>query len=209
MTGNMASADYDIITVGGGLAGSALAKGMAEHGARVLVLEREAEFRDRVRGEAIMPWGVPDLRALGLYDTVMNAGGHPLTFWDGYQDGSRSGHRNLERTTPSREPVLACFHPNLQEAALQAAIDAGAVVRRGARLGARLVDISGNVQVAGTANPSPVVIPLIYRHSFEDGNPHRHRSLQRPHGENIRPVGGRSRRQDFPSTNLGRVPSQP
>ena len=145
----MASNAYDITIVGGGLAGSALAKGMAEHGARVLVLEREMEFRDRVRGEAIMPWGVPELRALGLYDTVLNAGGHPLAFWDGYQDGSRSGHRNLERTTPCREPVLACFHPNLQEALLQAAIDAGAEVRRGARL----LDITAN------GNPSPFVIP--------------------------------------------------
>jgi 2-polyprenyl-6-methoxyphenol hydroxylase-like FAD-dependent oxidoreductase len=145
----MASTAYDITIVGGGLAGSALAKGMAEHGARVLVLEREMEFRDRVRGEAIMPWGVPELRALGLYDTVLNAGGHPLAFWDGYQDGSRSGHRNLERTTPCREPVLACFHPNLQEALLQAAIDAGAEVRRGARL----LDITAN------GNPSPFVIP--------------------------------------------------
>ena len=145
----MAFVDYDIITVGGGLAGSALAKGMAEHGARVLVLEREMAFRDRVRGEAIMPWGVPELRALDLYDTVMDAGGHPLTFWDGYQDGSRSGHRNLERTTPCGEPVLACFHPNLQEAVLQAAIDAGAEVRRGARL----VDIAAN----GNSSPSSVI----------------------------------------------------
>ena len=145
----MAPADYDIIIVGGGLAGSALAKGMAERGARVLVLEREAEFRDRVRGEAIMPWGVPELRALGLYDTVLNAGGHPLAFWDGYQDGSRSGHRDLARTTPSGELVLACFHPDLQEALLQAAIDAGAEVRRGARL----------LDIAGNGNPSPVVIP--------------------------------------------------
>ena len=151
----MASADYDIIIVGGGLAGSALAKGMAEHGARVLVLERETAFRDRVRGEAIMPWGVPELRALGLYDTVMNAGGHPLTFWDGYQDGSRSGHRNLERTTPSGESVLACYHPDLQEAVLQAAIDAGAEVRRGARL----VDISGTGNPSPSATSPPSVIP--------------------------------------------------
>lgn len=143
----MPNGHHDIIVVGGGLAGSALAKGMAEQGARVLVLEREAAFRDRVRGEAIMPWGVPELRALGLYEMVMNAGGNPLTFWDGYQDGSRSGHRNLERTTPSGEPVLACFHPNLQEAMLQAAIDVGAEVRRGARL----VGISGN------GNPSVTV----------------------------------------------------
>ena len=151
----MASNAYDITIVGGGLAGSALAKGMAEHGARVLVLEREMEFRDRVRGEAIMPWGVPELRALGLYDTVLNAGGHPLAFWDGYQDGSRSGHRNLERTTPCREPVLACFHPNLQEALLQAAIDAGAEVRRGARL----LDITANGNPSPFVIPSPAVIP--------------------------------------------------
>ena len=159
----MASADYDIIIVGGGLAGSALAKGMAEHGARVLVLERETAFRDRVRGEAIMPWGVPELRALGLYDTVINAGGHPLTFWDGYQDGSRSGHRNLEKTTPCGEPAMACYHPNLQEAVLHAAIDAGAEVRRGARL----VGISGlgnpitpyGNPTTGTGNLPPSVIP--------------------------------------------------
>jgi menaquinone-9 beta-reductase len=49
----MASRTYDIITVGGGLAGSALAKVMAEHGASVLVLEKETHFRDRVRGESM------------------------------------------------------------------------------------------------------------------------------------------------------------
>lgn len=55
---------YDLIIVGGGLAGSALAAGMAETGARVLVLEREREFRDRVRGEGMHPWGVSEVRAL-------------------------------------------------------------------------------------------------------------------------------------------------
>jgi flavin-dependent dehydrogenase len=44
-------AEYDIITIGGGLAGAALAKVLAERGLRVLVLERETTFRDRVRGE--------------------------------------------------------------------------------------------------------------------------------------------------------------
>ena len=44
---------YDIITVGGGLGGATLAKAMAAQGARVLVLEREVHFKDRVRGEQI------------------------------------------------------------------------------------------------------------------------------------------------------------
>jgi flavin-dependent dehydrogenase len=43
---------YDIVTIGGGLAGASLAKVMAERGVRVLVLERDTRFKDRVRGEA-------------------------------------------------------------------------------------------------------------------------------------------------------------
>ena len=33
--------DYDLIVVGGGIAGSTLAMNMAEHGASVLILENE------------------------------------------------------------------------------------------------------------------------------------------------------------------------
>jgi flavin-dependent dehydrogenase len=58
---------YDLITVGGGIGGAALAGAMAEHGARVLVLERETRFKDRVRGEGLLPWGVGEARTLGLY----------------------------------------------------------------------------------------------------------------------------------------------
>jgi choline dehydrogenase-like flavoprotein len=47
----MASDKYDIVTVGGGLGGAALTKTMTEQGARVLVLERERQFKDRVRGD--------------------------------------------------------------------------------------------------------------------------------------------------------------
>ena len=45
----MASCDYDLIIIGGGVGGSALAAGMAAAGARTLVLEAETSFRDRVR----------------------------------------------------------------------------------------------------------------------------------------------------------------
>ena len=62
---------YDIIVVGGGLGGATLAKAMAEHGARVLVLERERRFKDRVRGEATWPWGVAELKPLGVYQVLI------------------------------------------------------------------------------------------------------------------------------------------
>ncbi len=56
----MRGTNYDLILVGGGLGGAALAFAMARHGARVLVVEREVTFRDRVRGEGVAPWGVAE-----------------------------------------------------------------------------------------------------------------------------------------------------
>jgi NADPH-dependent 2,4-dienoyl-CoA reductase/sulfur reductase-like enzyme len=47
---------YDLVIIGGGIAGSSLACSMAKAGARVLLLESEIEFRDRVRGEILCPW---------------------------------------------------------------------------------------------------------------------------------------------------------
>lgn len=70
---------YDLIIIGGGIGGSALAGTMARAGWSVLLLERQAQYDDRVRGEWIAPWGVAEVRRLGLYDLLMSAGGHHIT----------------------------------------------------------------------------------------------------------------------------------
>jgi len=49
---------YDVVIVGGGIAGCALATTLARGGLAVGVLERDPEPVDRVRGEFIAPWGV-------------------------------------------------------------------------------------------------------------------------------------------------------
>ena len=125
--------DYDIIVIGGGVGGSALAAGMAAAGAKALVLEAEESFRDRVRGEAVMPWGVAEARLIGLDSVFEQVAANPLPFWDSYQGPDRSGHRDLTRTTLVKEPVMACYHPVLQDALLQRAEQSGAEVWRGAR----------------------------------------------------------------------------
>jgi 2-polyprenyl-6-methoxyphenol hydroxylase-like FAD-dependent oxidoreductase len=126
--------DYDIITVGGGLGGSALAKVMAERGYKVLVVERETQFKDRVRGEYMAPWGVAETQELGIYDLLMaNGGYHPLIF-DGRFMQAPLGDRDLSQTTPQGVHGLAMYHPELQEVLLRAAEDAGAEVRRGVKV---------------------------------------------------------------------------
>ena len=128
------SYDYDLIIIGGGVGGSALAAGMAAAGTRSLLLEAEESFRDRVRGEAVMPWGVAEARLMGIDAVMERAGASPLSFWDSYQGTDRSGRRDLTRTTLVKEPVMACYHPALQTALLQHAEESGAEVWRGARV---------------------------------------------------------------------------
>src|SRR6188768_4262744 len=65
----------DVVIAGGGIAGSALAAVLARGNIEVAVLERDLEPADRVRGESMVPWGVIELRRLGLYDALVGAGG--------------------------------------------------------------------------------------------------------------------------------------
>jgi menaquinone-9 beta-reductase len=125
-------ATYDLITVGGGLGGAALAYAMAEHGARVLVLERETQFKDRVRGEGITPWGVEEARQLGIYDMLLASCGHELKYANTRFGSLQLPLRDLVETTSYRVPELSFYHPAMQEALLASAGAKGAEIRRGA-----------------------------------------------------------------------------
>jgi 2-polyprenyl-6-methoxyphenol hydroxylase-like FAD-dependent oxidoreductase len=122
----MATTDYDVITVGGGLGGASVAKVIAEAGLRVLVTERERTFKDRIRGEFLAPWGVAEAQKLGLYELFMEKCGHeqPFIIFGGI-------FRDYRATTPQQLPALTFFHAAMQEIVLNAAQRAGAEVRRG------------------------------------------------------------------------------
>jgi 2-polyprenyl-6-methoxyphenol hydroxylase-like FAD-dependent oxidoreductase len=78
---------FDLVIVGSGIGGSALACAMAEAGASVLVLERSEVFEDLVRGEWLAPWGVTEAMRLGLLDRLLAAGGHFLARHVTYGEG--------------------------------------------------------------------------------------------------------------------------
>jgi 2-polyprenyl-6-methoxyphenol hydroxylase-like FAD-dependent oxidoreductase len=127
----MTKSIYDIITVGGGLGGSALAKVIAERGARVLVLEREKQFKDRVRGEQMGCWGVGEARELGIYELLRDACGHEVRWWQTYLGGTPLEPQDCIAESVQHAPQFMFYHPAMQEVLLQAAVDAGAQVRRG------------------------------------------------------------------------------
>jgi menaquinone-9 beta-reductase len=85
----MATYDFDVITVGGGLGGAALARTLAMHGLRVLVTERERHFKDRIRGEWMAPWGVAETKKLGIYDLLRETCAHEQPFFHFWVMGRR------------------------------------------------------------------------------------------------------------------------
>jgi menaquinone-9 beta-reductase len=122
---------HDIIVVGGGLAGAAFGGAMAQKGASVLVLEREAEFKDRIRGEILSVWGVAELQKLGLDDLMRTTCGRELRWFDTYFAGALIAHRDLVVTSALGLHSINWIHHEMEEVLLCAAADAGAEVRRG------------------------------------------------------------------------------
>lgn len=67
---------YDAIIIGGGPGGSTAGSALAQAGKRVLILERERFPRFHV-GESLIPYGNEEMRAIGLWPKLENAGFTP------------------------------------------------------------------------------------------------------------------------------------
>ena len=121
---------YDIIIVGCGIGGGALATVMARAGYSVLALEKSAAYRDLVRGEWLAQWGVDEARRIGLYGTLIAAGGHHLKRHRFYGDATTApeaeeGTLDLTALLPGSAGPLCLGHPTHCEALHNAAIAAG------------------------------------------------------------------------------------
>lgn len=121
----------DVGIVGGGVAGSALALVLARAGVSVAIVERELVFRDRIRGEAIHPWGTREIDRLGLRSLIVDhAGGLELPVWQTYRNRQKQDPFAWTDLHASIPPVLSVRHPDIQNALIAAAADAGAHIFR-------------------------------------------------------------------------------
>ena len=124
--------EYDVVCVGGGIAGSGLAAVLAKAGKRCLVLEATEEFPDRTKGEWIAPWGVIDATQVGLLDVVRSARGHSIlrhATHDETQVGDDAEMLDFRDFAPF-PPPLTQRHPDLCQALFDHASAVGAATVR-------------------------------------------------------------------------------
>ena len=120
----------DVVVVGGGIAGSALAKAASERGLRVTVLERQTAYRDKVRGEYMHPWGVAEARRLGVEDVLVGTGGTWITEGIGYDEllppaAAEQHPLSVTDLRPDVPGAMDLGHPQACEALATAAAAAG------------------------------------------------------------------------------------
>ena len=66
MANTPVDAPVDVVVIGAGIAGCALAAALAQDGRRVCVIERDMTVPDTFRGELLQPGGCLRLHELGL-----------------------------------------------------------------------------------------------------------------------------------------------
>ena len=124
----------DVVIVGSGIAGGALATVLADGGLRVLILERQLEYSDQVRGEILWPWGVRLARTLGVERVLLNAGAQFVPRLDLYDEGASDRLRfEVGEAVSGIEGSLNISHPRACSAFADAASSLGADARKGVR----------------------------------------------------------------------------
>jgi len=128
--------EFDVIIIGGGIAGNALATVLARTEHAVLVLERSTVYRDKVRGEVFHAWGVAEAQRLRLYEALMRSGGIHHTHFVPYDETLEPAEAEaaalpLDSILPGVPGTLGVGHPRACEELSRAAVAAGARVIRG------------------------------------------------------------------------------
>jgi 2-polyprenyl-6-methoxyphenol hydroxylase-like FAD-dependent oxidoreductase len=128
----------EIVIVGGGIGGGALATVLARNGIEVVVLERETSYPDRVRGELVNPWGVAEFKRLGLLELLYAHGAMHTKRNVPYDENWSPEHAeqralDLTKFHPDVPGPLCIGHPTMCNVFGEAALSAGAVVLKGVK----------------------------------------------------------------------------
>ncbi|KAI3361456.1 hypothetical protein L3Q82_013620 [Scortum barcoo] len=105
-----AAPEPDVVIVGAGVLGSAMAAVLARDGRRVTVVERDLKEPDRIVGELLQPGGYRALKELGLEGSVEGLDAHVV---NGYVIHDMESSTEVEIPYPQAEESIQCgraFH---------------------------------------------------------------------------------------------------
>jgi len=142
---------------------------MAKSGAQVLVLERAQQFKDRVRGEFIAPWGVAEAKRLGVLELLRDECAHEVPWVDFYSGNVLTGHRPMVPTTPHQLPCLSFYHPAMQELLIDGAASAGGRTSGAeplSRTSGREARMPGKLQATPTQRSTTAIPTRFIRRTF-------------------------------------------
>jgi menaquinone-9 beta-reductase len=128
--------DPDVVVVGAGIAGASVAAVLARNGIQVLLLERQHEYRDRVRGEYLATWGVVEARALGLEDVIRSTQAVDARYSVSYDEihapsAAEEARSDRSAIFPGDQGPLCASHPKACQALAEHAVRSGAELARG------------------------------------------------------------------------------
>ncbi|KAE8687066.1 Squalene epoxidase 2 [Hibiscus syriacus] len=159
-TGNIeVVATTDIIIVGAGVAGAALAYSLGKDGRRVRVIERDLNEPRRIAGENLMPGGYLKLIELGLKDCVDDIDAQRLLGYVLYMDGKDAplayplekfqshvagrGFHNGRFVRRLREKAASLHNVSLEQGTVTSLLEGNGTVK-----GVHYKDKSGQLQTA-------------------------------------------------------------
>lgn len=124
----------DVVIVGGGIAGSAMAVVLARSGLNIVMLEKTLVHQDVVRGEWMAPWGVVAANALDLTPLYMKHGAHRIDRHIGYSEffsHAEAEERTMQILDMCPERPLCLGHPRACDVLNEEAVRLGVTYLRG------------------------------------------------------------------------------
>lgn len=128
--------DFDLVIVGAGIGGAALATRLSRAGVSVLMLERTLEHTDRIRGELLVLWGQQHVAEIGILPELLKAGGHYVPRFVDYCEttsieDARKAPFDVSNVIPGIPGIMSVGHPAACNALDQAAEASGTRFLRG------------------------------------------------------------------------------
>lgn len=154
--------EVDVIIIGAGVAGSAMAWALGKQGRRVVALERDLNQPDRIVGELLQPGGVASLTALGLEHCIEEIDGQAI---QGYV--VMRGEEHISLTYPNNVLGIAFHHGRFVQNLRKAAATLTPHVELRQAIAMKLLEATGDEASTqqSTGKPGGQVIGVEYKPS--------------------------------------------